>query len=186
FRNREQLPSRFVLHVGTLQPRKNIPTLLEAFARLQRPEVLLVLVGGKGWLFDEIFAKVKEFNLQGQVRFTGYVPDADLPLWYNAAAALVFSSVYEGFGLPIVQAMACGTPVIAAQTSAIPEVTGQAARLFDPQDVRALADHLVNVLDDPQVATTMQEAGLAQAGQFSWDRVGRKMVSVYQQALAKS
>ena len=183
FRRREQLPGEIILHVGTLQPRKNIPVLIEAFARLQRSDLELVLVGGKGWYYEEIYDRVKSLGLQRQVRFTGYVPDADLPLWYNAAAALVFPSIYEGFGMPVVQAMACGTPVIAANTSAIPEVTDQAARLFNSQDIAALSDHMTAVLEDPQLANTMREQGLIQARKFSWEQAGRDMDAVYQRAL---
>lgn len=183
FRQREGLPPQFILHVGTLQPRKNLPLLIEAFAKINRPELGLVLVGGKGWFYDDIFARVLELDLQERVRFAGYVPDADLPLWYNAAAVLVFPSVYEGFGMPVVQAMACGTPVIAANASAIPEAAGGVARLFDAQDVGALAHELATVLDQPQLAATMREQGLQQARRFTWEQAGRDMVSVYQKAL---
>jgi glycosyltransferase involved in cell wall biosynthesis len=183
FRDRQELSGPFVLHVGTLQPRKNILVLVEAFARLADTKVQLVLAGGKGWLYDEIFARVAELGLQSRVRFPGYVPDADLPLWYNAAALLVFPSVYEGFGMPVVQAMASGTPVIAADTSSIPEAAGRAARLFEPQDVKALAGHMAAVLDDAEVANTMRGEGLSQARKFSWQRAGRELVASYQRAL---
>jgi glycosyltransferase involved in cell wall biosynthesis len=183
FRQREQLAEPFILHVGTLQPRKNIPLLIEALARLGRPGLRLVLVGGKGWAYEAIFERVTTLGLEQQVRFAGYVPDDDLPLWYNAAALLAFPSVYEGFGLPVAQAMACGTPVVAANTSAIPEVAGEAALLFDPQDVGSLARHIANVLDDPQLAATMREAGLAQARHFSWQEAGRRMADVYRRAI---
>lgn len=183
FRQREELAGPFILHVGTLQPRKNIPLLIEALARLGRPELGLALVGGKGWAYEAIFERVTTLGLEQQVRFAGYVPDDDLPLWYNSAALLAFPSVYEGFGLPVAQAMACGTPVVAANTSAIPEVAGEAALLFDPQDVGSLARHIANVLDDPQLAATMQEAGLAQARHFSWQEAGRRMADVYRRAL---
>ncbi|MCA9932454.1 MAG: glycosyltransferase family 4 protein [Ardenticatenaceae bacterium] len=183
FRQRRGLPSRFVLHVGTLQPRKNIPTLLEAFARLPLLDVHLVLVGGKGWLYDEIFARVTALNLQERVHFTGYVPDEELSLWYNAAALLAFPSVYEGFGLPVVEAMACGTPVAAANTSSIPEAAGDAALLFDPLDVQELADCMTAVLQDTSLAATMREKGLTQAQQFSWARAGWETAVAYQRAL---
>jgi glycosyltransferase involved in cell wall biosynthesis len=185
FRRRHQLPEEFILHVGTLQPRKNLLLLIEAFAELRRTDLALVLVGGKGWFYDEIFARVEQLGLGSRVRFTDYVPDEELPLWYNAAALLVFPSVYEGFGMPIVQAMACGTPVIAADTSAIPEVTGQAALLFDPQDLRMLTEHMANALNDRQLAATMRQNGLAQAQHFSWPEAGRRMADVYERALAE-
>jgi len=186
FRQAQGLPPRFVLHVGTLQPRKNIPTLLEAFARLPLPDVHLVLVGGKGWLYDEIFARVTALHLQERVRFTGYVSDEELPLWYNAAALLAFPSVYEGFGMPMVEAMACGTPVVAANTSSIPEAAGDAALLFAAHDVAALADRMTAVLQDPSLAATMREKGLVQAQQFSWARAGVETAVAYQRALERT
>jgi glycosyltransferase involved in cell wall biosynthesis len=183
FRRRLSLPECFVLHVGTLQPRKNIPVLLEAFARVARENLQLVLVGGKGWLFDEIFRQVEILGLQDKVRFTGYVADSELPLWYNAAAMMVFPSVYEGFGMPVLEAMACGTPVIGANSSSIPEAAGKAAILFDPQDVDELADRMTAVLDDADIPARMRELGFEQARQFSWERAGRETAAVYQRAL---
>ena len=119
FKARVNPPKRFILHVGTLQPRKNIPTLIDAFSQLPDQSIHLVLVGGKGWLYDDIFARVAELGMSNRVHFTGYVADDALPLWYQSAAMLVFPSVYEGFGLPVVEAMRGGTPVIAANTSSI-------------------------------------------------------------------
>lgn len=182
FRNRLSLPSQFILHVGTLQPRKNIGMLIDAFAKLHHPGVELILVGGKGWSYQELFTRVSHLGLEKKVRFAGYVPDAELPFWYNAATALVFPSIYEGFGLPIIQAMACGTPVIAARTSAIPEAAGAAALYFDPQNESALVEHMAAVLDDPQIAVTMRERGVAQAYEFSWPKAGQLLLASYQRA----
>ena len=184
FRERQQLPEQFILHVGTLQPRKNIPTLIDALARLDRPHLPLVLVGGKGWQYAQIFERIAALGLHKQVRLTGYVPDEELPLWYNAAAALVFPSVYEGFGLPIVQAMACGTPVIAADTSSIPEAAGDAALLFAPHDVDGLVNHLLTVLDNEEQADTMREKGVVHASQFTWTRAGAMMAQSFVSALS--
>ncbi|MFQ5399453.1 MAG: glycosyltransferase family 4 protein [Anaerolineae bacterium] len=183
FRREKALPDRFVLHVGTLQPRKNIPVLLEAFARLNVPDLHLVMAGGKGWMTHQIFERASALNLEGRVHFTGYVADQELPFWYNAAAMLVFPSVYEGFGMPVVEAMACGTPVIASNASSVPEAAGEAALLFDPQDVAGLADRMAAVLHDPGLATTMGEDGLEQAAQFSWEQAGAETAAVYRQAL---
>jgi glycosyltransferase involved in cell wall biosynthesis len=185
FRAREQLPEQFILHVGTLQPRKNIPVLLTALARLGRPGLHLILVGGKGWLYEDIFRQVTALGLEQQVHFAGYVDDELLPLWYNAASVLVFPSVYEGFGMPILEAMACGTPVIAACSSSLPEAGGDAARYFAPQDAAELADCLATVLDDPQAAAEMSECGLRQAARFSWVGAGKEMAAVYRQALGQ-
>lgn len=183
FRQRQDLSDRFVLHVGTLQPRKNIPTLLDAFAQAAPPDVMLVLVGGKGWLFDEIFARVQALGLQERVRFTGYVPDEDLPFWYNAASVLAFPSVYEGFGMPVVEAMACGTPVVAAASSSLPEAAGEAGLLFDPQNVAELADRLTAVLHNPNLAATMRQKGLLQAQKFSWEKAGRETAAIYRRSM---
>lgn len=184
FRIHAKLPERFILHVGTLQPRKNIPVLLEALARLGRSSLHLVLVGGAGWLYDDIFRQVNALGLEQRVHFSGYVDDDQLPLWYNAAELLALPSVYEGFGLPILEAMACGTPVVAAATSSLPEAGGEAARYFSPEDATELADQLATVLDDPQVAAEMRERGLQQAARFSWARAGTKTAAVYRQVLA--
>ena len=147
-------------------------------------DVPLVLVGGKGWLYDEIFQRVNELGLQGRVHFAGYVADEDLPLWYNAASVLVLPSVYEGFGLPIVEALACGTPVIAANASALPEAAGDAGLLFKPQDVDTLAVHLTTLLSDSDLTATMREQGLVQVQHFSWEHSGREMLTTYRTALA--
>ena len=183
FRQQKGLPQRFVLHVGTLQPRKNIPVLLEALAQLKEPSVCLVLVGGKGWLFEEIFARVETLGLQKQVIFTGYVPAEELPLWYNAASLLVFPSLYEGFGMPIIEAMACGTPVIAADNSSIPEAVGEAGLLFTPQVVESLVEKITAVLHAPDLAHTLREKGIRQAQNFSWECAGRQTAETYYRAL---
>jgi glycosyltransferase involved in cell wall biosynthesis len=183
FRREQGLPERFILHVGTLQPRKNLPVLVEAMARLGRPHLPLVLVGGKGWFYKQIFARVEALGLQDQVRFAGYVADETLPLWYNAASLLVFPSVYEGFGMPVVQAQACGTPVVAAGVSALPEAGGSAALYFEPDDMAGLVRQMLAVLDNPAQAATMREQGLIHASTFSWAAAGEGMSSVYRRAL---
>ncbi len=184
FRERQQLPEQFLLHVGTLQPRKNIPILVEAMAQLKRPDLPLVLVGGKGWHYSEIFERIARLGLNKQVRLTGYVADEELPYWYSAATALVFPSVYEGFGLPVLQAMACGAPVVASNSSSIPEAAGDAALLFAPHDIEQLVSHLQAVLDDQQQAETMRRRGLAHAHQFTWQRAGAEMAAAFLSALA--
>lgn len=183
FRKREALPEKFVLHVGTLQPRKNIPTLIDAFAQIEDKSTHLILVGGKGWLYDEIFERVVELGLRDRVRFTGYVADDDLPLWYNSASVLVFPSVYEGFGLPIAEAMACGLPVIAANTSSIPEVAGDAALYFDAQDSATLTERLNQILSDTSLSDTLSAKGLQQVQNFTWPKAGQLMADVYRRAL---
>lgn len=183
FRAAKGLPETFLLHVGTLQPRKNIPILLEALAQTGRPDLHLVLVGGKGWLYDEIFARVQALGLSQQVRFEGYVPDEELPLWYNTAVVLTFPSVYEGFGLPIVQALACGTPVIAADASAMPETVGEAGWLFPPQDASALAERIITACDDSAQRAEKRAQGLVQAQRFSWRTAGQRTAEIYRHLL---
>ena len=183
FRQEQQLPPQFILHVGTLQPRKNIPILLDAFARLPFPDLHLVLVGGKGWFFDEIFARVEALGLGKRVIFSGYVPDEALPFWYNAATLFVLPSLYEGFGLPVTEAMACGTPVIAANVSSLPEAVGKAGLLFAPKAVDELVEKIMAVLQNRDLALDMSQRGVQQATTFSWQEAGRKTSEIYQLAL---
>lgn len=183
FRAREDLPERFCLFVGTLEPRKNIVCLVEAYAQLPADSPPLILVGGKGWLYDEIFGRVEALGLGNRVRFAGYVAADDLPWWYNAAELFVYPSLYEGFGLPPLEAMACGTPVIASTASSLPEVVGYAGLLVDPADAGALAEAMAQVLADPELRGRMREAGLARARAFSWPETARKTADTYRRAL---
>ena len=184
FKAERGLPERFILFVGTLEPRKNVVRLIEAYARLAEDRPPLMLVGGKGWLYDEIFALVEALNLADQVRFVGYVPAQDLPLWYNAADLFVYPSLYEGFGLPPLEAMACGTPVITSTASSLPEVVGQAGLLVDPTDAEALTAAMEQVLASTGMQEKMRMAGLAQARSFSWQETACRTVASYRQALA--
>jgi glycosyltransferase involved in cell wall biosynthesis len=184
FRVENDLRKPFILHVGTLQPRKNIPVLLNAFAALKNQDVDLVLAGGKGWQYDQIFSQVKDLGLADQVRFTGYVRDEELPFWYNAAKVLVFPSVYEGFGMPIIEAMACGTPVIAAHTSSIPEAGGEAALYFEPHDVEKLTQQLAEIFENDDLLLKMRQSGFMQARKFSWELAGSETVRIYAEVLA--
>jgi glycosyltransferase involved in cell wall biosynthesis len=184
FRVRRGLPERFVLFVGTLEPRKNVVRLIEAYAQLPPSCPPLMLVGGKGWLYDEILTKVEKLALTDKIRFVGYVAAEELPLWYNAAEIFVYPSLYEGFGLPPLEAMACGTPVITSTASSLPEVVGQAGVLIDPTDVQALASAMERVLADAALQREMKRAGLEQAKHFSWPQAALLTVGSYRQALA--
>jgi len=185
FRQRWGLPERFLLFVGTLEPRKNLVRLVEAFSRVRDDRVGLVLAGGKGWLYDELFAKVEALGLSGQVIFPGYVMGEELPLWYNAATLLAYPSVYEGFGLPVLEAQACGTPVLTSNLSSLPEAAGDAAVMVDPYDVEALVAGLNRLLMDRSLRDELRVRGLAHAGQFTWSRTAQETVRVYRRALSE-
>jgi glycosyltransferase involved in cell wall biosynthesis len=182
FRQQRGLPDRFVLFVGTLEPRKNIVRLIEAYARLPKERPPLLLVGGKGWFYDEIFGRVAALDLTGEVHFAGFVPAEDLPFWYNAADLFVYPSMYEGFGLPPLEAMACGTAVITSTASSLPEVVGKAGQLVDPTDTDALTATMEQVLGDRDLQQQMQAAGLVQARSFSWEKAARQTVDSYRRA----
>jgi glycosyltransferase involved in cell wall biosynthesis len=184
FRTERGLPEQFILFVGTLEPRKNIVRLIESYARMQRPRPPLLLAGGRGWLYEEVFARVDALDLRGEVSFVGYVPAEDLPLWYNAASLFVYPSLYEGFGLPPLEAMACGTPVVASDASSLPEVVGRAGLLPDPNSTEALAAAMGRMLADLDLQAEMRAAGMARAKAFSWQQTAVGTVDSYRWALA--
>lgn len=165
-RARHGLRGPYLLHVGTLQPRKNLVRLIEAHARLRvrRPELELVLAGAPGWMADPILQAARADG----VRVLGAVLDDDLAGLYSGAEAFVFPSLYEGFGFPVLEAQACDTPVICSRTSSLPEVAGEGAVLIDPQDVRALADGVEAVLDQPELRRRLVDAGRVNIARFSW------------------
>ena len=176
----------YVLFVGTLEPRKNAITLLRACAdvlRVADPPHLLVLAGASGWMNSEVFAEVRALQLEERVRFLGYVPDADLQALYTAARVFVYPSLYEGFGLPVIEAMACGAPVITSTTSSLPEVAGDAALLVPPTDVIALRGALEEVLNSHAKRLQMRAASRRQAERFSWQETARKTLAVYRKAV---
>lgn len=175
--------SPFILAVGTLQPRKNYVRLIQAFSRLpsHHSELHLVIAGGKGWLYDVIFAEVERLKLQTRVVFAGFVDDADLPALYSAARVLAYPSLYEGFGLPMLEAMACGTPVVTSTASCLPEVAGDAALCVPPTDVDALARALEQAVSDEAVRATLIVKGLARAKEFTWEKAARELVRLYRE-----
>ncbi len=179
------LPDSFLLHLGTVEPRKNLPRLLEAMLRLRqtRPELTLVLAGSKGWLSDDFFARIDDPELQGSVRALGWAPDEDLPAIIGAAGLAVQPSVYEGFGLPILEHMACGQVVAASNSSSHPEVGGEAAAYFEAEDTEQMAAVIGRLLADEAERAWRREAGLAQAAKFSWQRAARETMAVYQELL---
>jgi glycosyltransferase involved in cell wall biosynthesis len=180
------LKSGYLLSVGTLEPRKNIPGLLQAYRLLRDARTTdqpLVLVGGKGWLYDEIFERVETLHLTQHVRFLHGVPNADLPGLYSAAGLLTTPSFYEGFGLPALEAMGFGTPVVVSDRASLPEVVGEAGLLVNPDDPENIARALTRVLTDETLRARMRERGLMQAARFTWDKAARETLEVYQMVL---
>lgn len=188
-RDRYQLPDRFFLYVGAIEPRKNLQRLVEAFNVWRRqPENgdldhKLVMTGGKGWLYGDIFKRIQELGLQDQIVFTGYVPEEDLPRIYNLAQALVYPSLYEGFGLPPLEAMACGTPVISSNCSSIPEVVGESGLLVDPLSVEELSAALQQVSQSSALRQELSQRGLQRARHFTWENCARLTMQVYNDLL---
>jgi alpha-1,3-rhamnosyl/mannosyltransferase len=178
----------YLLSVGTLEPRKNLVTLLRAYAALDpgmRARLPLVIVGMKGWGTSPLEALVAPLAREGSVRILGYVDEAELAQLNAAARMLIYPSLYEGFGLPPLEAMASGTPVITSNTSSLPEVTGAAAVAVDPQDTDALRAAIARLAQDDQQWESLRSAGLAQAASFSWDRCARETIAVYRAAIAQ-
>lgn len=171
----------FLFTVGTVQPRKNYVRLFEALAhvRAQFPDLHLVIAGGRGWLDDPIYEAISRLGLDSAIHLIGFVQDNDLPALYSAALAVPYVSLYEGFGLPVLEAMACGTPVIASRVSSIPEVAGDAALLVDPLSVEAIADAIKQLIASPALAVRLVESGYVQAARFTWERAAIQLVEVY-------
>ncbi|MBI2888042.1 MAG: glycosyltransferase family 4 protein [Chloroflexi bacterium] len=175
----------FILSLGAQQARKNLPRLLEAFARLhhQLPAYWLAIAGPSLWAHEDLGDVVRRLGLGDAVRLLGYVPEEELPALYSAASLFVFPSLYEGFGLPVLEAMACGTPVVCSSASSLPEVAGDAALLVDPASVQDMAAAMAHVLTDPDLRAGMRAGGLARARQFTWQRTARETVAVYRSVL---
>lgn len=178
---RYRLPDCYLLHVGTIEPRKNLNRLLKVVYRLRRAgeDIRVVIVGSKGWLYEDFFRQLEELALGDAVVMPGFVPDTDLPALYSGARLVVVPSHHEGFGLPVLEGMACGTPVACSDASSLPEVGGQAARYFDPTDVAAMADQILAIWRDESLRETMRQQGLARAAQFSWKRAADETLAVY-------
>lgn len=187
FRSRKGLPERFILFLGTLEPRKNIGRLIEAYGMLRTREGVdvpkLVIAGGKGWFHETLFTQVADLKLIDDVLFPGYVPADEVPWWYRAAEMFVYPSRFEGFGLPVLEAMACGVPTITSDASSLPEVAGDAALLVHPDDVEALVNAMARLLIDGDLAADLREAGPRQAAQFPWTRTTAETLAVYRSVL---
>ena len=193
-RQKHGLPEQFILSLGTLEPRKNYGRLIEAFAQLRRrcdgsprrtssQDWRLVIVGRRGWLYQPFFQQLEESGVRDQVIIPEHMPDEDLPALYSAAGLFVFPSLYEGFGLPPLEAMACGTPVVCSRSSSLPEVGGVAARYFSPANTEEMAQVMHEVLTDEARQAEMRELGLEQAKHFSWHETAGETMDVYERVV---
>jgi glycosyltransferase involved in cell wall biosynthesis len=181
-RQRHGLPrERYILYVGTLEPRKNLPALIAAFGRLSRARRshCLVLAGAPGWRMEGVYDAIDRSGLAGVVVMPGYLPADELRGLYSYADLFIFPSLYEGFGLPPLEAMACGAPVITSNRSSLPEVVGEAALQIDPGDPDALAEAMTAVLDDGSLAASLRERGFDRVKRFSWERAARQTLELY-------
>lgn len=188
FRTERRLPERMILSVSTLEPRKNIPTLLKAYALLlgsgkEVPQ--LVIGGGKGWYYQAIEEQVKRLGLSDKVTFTGFIPQQELPLWYNAAEIFVYPSLFEGFGMPPLEAMACGVPVITSGRSSLPEVVGDGGIMTDTSQPETLARAMQQLLDSRELRDQLSLRGRARSRLFSWEKTARETSAIYHAILRK-
>jgi len=182
FRQNFQLPEKFILAVGTLEPRKNFGTLIKSFVLIKAkyPDYKLVIVGKKGWKYSHIEEKLKEFNLEKDVMFPGYLEPEDLKKIYACATVFVFPSLYEGFGIPPLEAMACGCPVVSSNVASLPEVIGDAGILIDPKNARKIADSITSLIENPQIRTMLIERGLRRSEKFTWQKSAAAALKVFE------
>jgi glycosyltransferase involved in cell wall biosynthesis len=179
----------FILFVGTIEPRKNLTTLLDAYSLIKArgtvsPMPMLSVIGQQGWLFEQVYARVEKLGLQDQVYFLHGVDDKSLPVFYAGARLFALPSIYEGFGIPALEALASGTPVVSSNGGSLPEVVGNAGLLLDPQDTTAWADAIERVLLDPVLEARLRQQGPVQASRFSWERAAQETISLYRKVLA--
>jgi len=186
-RARYKLPQWFILSIGTLEPRKNFPRLIAAYAQLRRQTGLpheLVIAGRRGWLYQEIYDQIAKEGLSERVHLPGFIADDDLPALYTLADLVAFPSLYEGFGLPPLEAMACGTPVVTSNNSSLPEAVGSAALMVDAEDIEGLADAMARVLGNANLRVRLADLGRAQAARFTWQGAAQKLLEAYELAAA--
>ncbi|MOA25446.1 D-inositol 3-phosphate glycosyltransferase [compost metagenome] len=179
-------PGGYSLYVGTIEPRKNIETLLDAYERLPlalRRRWPLILTGYKGWRSEEIHGRIEDAQRAGWARYLGFVPGEDLPLLFAGARLFAFPSLYEGFGLPVLEALSSGVPVVCSNSSSLPEVAGEAALMSEPLDVETLTANLQRGLEDDAWRTMAIASGLRHAATFSWERCARQTIEVYRKVV---
>lgn len=181
FIQQTNLPKNFFLAVGTIQPRKNYLNLVRAFAKIHphHPNIHLLIVGGEGWQYEEVYAEIMRHNLNHHIHALGYLSDTGIRNLYNLSLALVFPSFYEGFGIPPLEAMMCGCPVISSSTSSLPEVVGDSAILVDPTSVKEIVDGMAKILHDKNLRDELKEKGLKQATKFGWDKSAAKLLEIF-------
>ncbi len=179
--SRYGLPDRYILYIGTIEPRKNLVRLLEAFARVapEHPDISLVIAGMKGWMYDDLFHRVLELGMERRVHFPGFIAEEDKPALLCGAEVFAYVSLYEGFGLPVLEALACGIPTVTSNTSSIPEVAGDAALLVDPLSVDQIATALKRLLEDEHLRLQLQTAAVRQAAKFTWPATAKQTLQVY-------
>ena len=184
-REKYLLPEMFILHVGTIEPRKNLRSLIRAFSKLGKMGYCgsLVCVGQFGWQYHDILKEIEMLDVERRVKFTGYIPTTDLPIVYNLAQIFVYPSTYEGFGIPPLEAMACGTPVITTSGSAMANHVDNAALLVTPQDEEELAQAMHKLLNNPKLQEELSIRGQQKASSFTWKRTAQETVKVYRQIL---
>lgn len=185
-KNKYKINQDYILHIGTLEPRKNLNFLVKAFAEVIKDNTIkhnLVIAGKKGWYYEDLFKLVKDLELEGRVIFTGYIEDEDKKYLYNGATAFVFPSLYEGFGLPPLEAMSCGIPVISSNTSSMPEVIGNAGILLSPEERDKWSESIKTLLKDQKLQKDLSEKSLQQAKKFSWEKTARETLEVYEKVL---
>jgi len=184
-RKKYGIKQQYILFVGTLQPRKNITRLIEAFSRIKQ-DIQLVVVGKKGWLFSEILEAPKKFKIEDRVKFLDFVPDEDLPFFYKNAICFVLPSLYEGFGLPILEAMKNGCPVIASNVSSLPEAGGDAALYVNPLDVDDIKKNLELIIHNSELRKGLIEKGYEQVRKFSWEKTAKETLKVLEEVGSKN
>jgi glycosyltransferase involved in cell wall biosynthesis len=175
----------YIFSIGTVQPRKNYGRLIQALAQLRAEghDLILVIAGGRGWLEDPIYETLRAYKMESFVHFIGFAAEEDLPALYSAAECVAFPSLYEGFGLPVLESMACGTPVITSNLSSLPEVAGDAALLVNPLEVDVITDAIRRVIEDSALRQTLVERGYERARQFTWEASARQLRQIYQMML---
>lgn len=179
------IEGEYIMVVGTLEPRKNLKSLIKAFKLMydRVKDIKLVIVGKKGWLYKEVFEILEESKFKNAVIFTGYVPQEDLPCLYSGAQCFVYPSIYEGFGLPPLEAMCCGTPVVVSNTSSLPEVVGDAGIYVKPFEIESIADGILKVIGSSSLKETLVNKGYKQVEKFDWDSAAHRIIDVYREIL---